>query len=147
MPLFCVIIGMQATLRGVQHESRRHRKLSVPAWAGTTEKSNMKIVQTIARAYQQIYAGEESWIALGNFRNAWYGYAKDNRLALVDDPIAEPEQNTEYTRRWGPSAPPQSISSAIAIAFPVLSGYIIPVTSSQNPGGLSTPIISPPVYS
>ncbi len=43
----------------------------------------VKTVQTIARAYQQICAGEEPWIALGNFRNAWYGYAKDNRLALV----------------------------------------------------------------
>ena len=61
----------------------------------------IKTVQTIARAYQQICTGEDPWIALGNFRNAWYGYAKDNRLALVNDPLTEPEHNTEHTRRWG----------------------------------------------
>ena len=61
----------------------------------------IKTVQTITRAYQQICAGEDPWIALGNFRNAWYGYAKDNRLALVSDPITEPELNTIHTRRWG----------------------------------------------
>jgi hypothetical protein len=34
----------------------------------------VKNVQTMARAYQQICAGEaDPWIALGNFRNAWYG--------------------------------------------------------------------------
>lgn len=62
---------------------------------------NIKSVQTIARAYQQICDGVEPWIALGNFRNAWYGYAKDYRPALVHDPIAEPVQHTEHTRRWG----------------------------------------------
>ncbi len=61
----------------------------------------IKTVQTISRAYQQICTGEDPWIALGNFRNAWYGYAKDNRLALVNDPLTEPEHNTEHTRRWG----------------------------------------------
>ena len=63
--------------------------------------STIKTVQTIARAYQQICSGEEPWIALGNFRNAWYGYAKDYRFALVKDALAEPEQNTLQMRRWG----------------------------------------------
>ena len=59
-------------------------------------------IQTIARAYQQICAGEaEPWIALGNFRNAWYGYAKDIRPDLVREPIAQPTCETEYMRRWG----------------------------------------------
>jgi hypothetical protein len=44
--------------------------------------------------------GEEPWIALGNFRNAWYGYAKDSRAALVSEPLAKPAQNTDHTRRW-----------------------------------------------
>jgi hypothetical protein len=58
-------------------------------------------IQTITRAYQQICAGEaDPWIALGNFRNAWYGYAKDIRSELVSEPPVEPEVNTEYTRRW-----------------------------------------------
>jgi hypothetical protein len=59
-------------------------------------------IQTIARACQQICAGEaEPWIALGNFRNAWYGYAKDIRPDLVREPIAQPTCETEYMRRWG----------------------------------------------
>jgi len=68
---------------------------------GGTMIPTMKTVQTIARAYQQICNGEEPWIALGNFRNAWYGYAKHDRLALVSDRITESELNTEHTRRWG----------------------------------------------
>ena len=45
--------------------------------------------------------GEEPWIALGNFRNAWYGHAKDRRGALVSDPLAKPAQDNELTHRWG----------------------------------------------
>ena len=56
--------------------------------------------QTMTRAYQQICGGEEPWIALGNFRNAWYGYAKDRRVALVSEPLAKPVQDTELTHRW-----------------------------------------------
>jgi hypothetical protein len=38
----------------------------------------------MARAYGQICAGEiDPWIALGNFRNAWHGYAKGIRADLV----------------------------------------------------------------
>ena len=57
-------------------------------------------IQTMKRAYQQICTGEEPWIALGNFRNAWYGYAKDIRAALVNEPLAEAERETEHTHRW-----------------------------------------------
>ncbi len=62
--------------------------------------TNMKVVQTITRAYQQICDGVDPWVALGNFRNAWYGYAKDNRLVLVEEPLVEMEQTTEYALRW-----------------------------------------------
>jgi hypothetical protein len=57
-------------------------------------------LQTMTRAYRQICGGEEPWIALGNFRNAWYGYAKDRRVALVSEPLAKPAQDTELTHRW-----------------------------------------------
>src|SRR5258708_1790452 len=57
-------------------------------------------IQTITRAYQQISAGEDPWIALGNFRNAWYGYAKDMRAALVNEPLEDPIQETEQTLQW-----------------------------------------------
>lgn len=58
-------------------------------------------IQTMARAYRQICEGEQPWIALGNFRNAWYGYAKDRRADLVSEPLVAPEQETEHTLRWG----------------------------------------------
>ncbi len=58
-------------------------------------------IQTMAWAYKQICAGEDPWTALGNFTNAWYGYAKGMRAALVSEPLAEPEQLTEHTLRWG----------------------------------------------
>jgi hypothetical protein len=45
------------------------------------------IIQTMAWAYTQICAGEDPWTALGNFTNAWYGYAKDMRATLVSEPI------------------------------------------------------------
>ena len=55
----------------------------------------------MAHAYQQICVGEELWVALGNFRNAWYGYAKDHRSALVNEPLMEQEHSTIYIRHWG----------------------------------------------
>lgn len=59
-------------------------------------------IQTMARAYAQICAGQiDPWIALGDFRNAWYGYAKDIRADLVNESLAQPAQETEYTRNWG----------------------------------------------
>lgn len=57
-------------------------------------------IQTMKRASQQICAGEDPWIALGNFRNAWYGYARDIRFSLVEEPLEDPGEETEYTRQW-----------------------------------------------
>ena len=59
-----------------------------------------KTLQTMARAYQQICAGEDPWTALGNFKNAWYDYARDHRAALVSDPLGKPETETEHTCHW-----------------------------------------------
>jgi hypothetical protein len=59
-----------------------------------------KTIQTMAWAYQQICAGEDPWTALGNFRNAWYDYAKHIRAALVSEPLGKPNQDTEHTRHW-----------------------------------------------
>src|SRR5260370_31496183 len=56
-------------------------------------------VQTMTNAYHDICTGEDPWTALGNFTNAWYGYATHMREALVSEPIVKPEQETEYTRR------------------------------------------------
>jgi hypothetical protein len=57
-------------------------------------------IQTMTRAYQQICAGEDPWIALGNFRNAWYSYTRDFRSTLVSEMPAQPEHDTEHTWRW-----------------------------------------------
>ena len=59
-----------------------------------------KIMHPMARAYQTICAGEDPWTVLGNFTNAWYDYAKQMRVALVDEPLRMPEPETEHTRHW-----------------------------------------------
>ncbi len=40
-------------------------------------------LQTMAVAYAEICQGEDPWIALGNFMNDWFDYAKDRREQLV----------------------------------------------------------------
>jgi hypothetical protein len=57
-------------------------------------------IETMTWAYAQICKGEDPWTALGNFTNAWYGYAKHIRANLVCEPLVRPEQETEYTHRW-----------------------------------------------
>jgi hypothetical protein len=57
-------------------------------------------IETMTWAYDEICAGEDPWTALGNFSNAWYGYAKHMRADLVSKPLTRPEQETEYTHRW-----------------------------------------------
>jgi hypothetical protein len=58
-------------------------------------------IDTMTYAYQRICQGEDPWTALGDFSNAWYGYAKHIRSNLVKEPLIHPEQETEYTHRWG----------------------------------------------
>ncbi len=58
-------------------------------------------IDTVAYAYQRICQGEDPWTALGDFSNAWYGYAKHIRPDLVKEPLIKPEQETECTQRWG----------------------------------------------
>lgn len=84
-------------------------------------------IQTMAKAYQQICSREvDPWIALGNFRNAWYGYAKDSRSFLISDPLEEPEQATEFTRHW-------SAFCAASVEF-LCDRYSIPCPEwAQNP--------------
>jgi hypothetical protein len=57
-------------------------------------------LQTIAIAYQEICEGVAPWVALGNFMNAWFGYATDKRAQLVFDPISLPASLNTHTRRW-----------------------------------------------
>jgi hypothetical protein len=59
-------------------------------------------IETMRWAYEQICTGEDPWTALGNFTNAWYGYAKHVRADLVHEPLLHLEQETEYTRDYSP---------------------------------------------
>ena len=59
------------------------------------------MIDTMAHAYQRICQGEDPWTALGDFSNAWYGYAKHMRTDLIKEPLLKPERKTEDTRRWG----------------------------------------------
>jgi hypothetical protein len=54
----------------------------------------------MACAYQEICQGEEPWVALGNFMNAWFGYAKDRRFQLVEEPLTLPSDATRAQQRW-----------------------------------------------
>lgn len=80
------------TLRLMAHDyAERHKEPSpLPA-----------VIDTMASAYQRICHGEDAWTALGDFSNAWYGYARHIRPDLVKDPLSKPAQETEATRRWG----------------------------------------------
>jgi hypothetical protein len=71
------------------HEERAQETIILP-----------RTIETMAWAYDEICAGEDSWTALGNFTNAWYGYAKHMRADLVREPLVRPEKETEYTHRW-----------------------------------------------
>src|SRR5215472_15311485 len=64
------------------------------------QSAQPKRPKTIKKAYNDICAGEDPWTALGNFSNAWYGYATHMRSELVSEPLIKPEQETEYTHRW-----------------------------------------------
>jgi hypothetical protein len=57
-------------------------------------------LQTMARSYQEICQGEEPWIALGNFMNAWYGDAKKQRQALISEPLTLVENTTPDLQKW-----------------------------------------------
>ncbi len=57
-------------------------------------------LQTIALTYQQICQGEQPWVALGNFMNDWFDYAKERRSELVAVPISLPETLSHETFRW-----------------------------------------------
>jgi len=57
-------------------------------------------LQTIALTYHQICQGEQPWVALGNFMNDWFDYAKERRSELVAVPISLPETLSHEAFRW-----------------------------------------------
>ena len=57
-------------------------------------------LQTMALTYQEIVQGEEPWIALGNFMNDWFAYAKDKRTQLVAEPVILPKEASTDNIYW-----------------------------------------------
>jgi len=54
----------------------------------------------MALTFQAICQGERPWVALGNFMNEWFDYARKQRAQLVADPLALPETPDLHTLRW-----------------------------------------------
>lgn len=80
-------------------ETIRQMAQTYEAWMQDSSMPS-RALETMKWAYQQICAGKDPWTGLGSFSHAWYGYAKNQRNALVAEPLAHPEQETEYTHRW-----------------------------------------------
>jgi hypothetical protein len=57
-------------------------------------------LQTMAFTYQEICRGERPWVALGNFMNDWFDYAKERRTELVTEPIIVEDTSNSYALRW-----------------------------------------------
>ena len=57
-------------------------------------------LQTVRRSFEQICAGEEPWIALGNFLHQFFGHYKHRREELVCDPLEVLEQHSIEQFRW-----------------------------------------------
>lgn len=57
-------------------------------------------LHTIALAYQKICAGEDPWIALGNFMHDFFGSYAHRRAKLIHEPITLPESLTPQQRQW-----------------------------------------------
>jgi len=57
-------------------------------------------LQTMAFSYQEICQGERPWVALGNFMNDWFDYAKDRRAELVATALSLPSPLSDNSFRW-----------------------------------------------
>ncbi len=55
---------------------------------------------TMAQAYRDICAGEMPWVAIGNFTNEWFDYARDQRGELIAESLVLPEAPTAEQWRW-----------------------------------------------
>ena len=58
------------------------------------EMTTDRRIYTIAQAYRTICAGELPWVAIGNFTNEWFDYARDQREQLIAESLVLPETPT-----------------------------------------------------
>lgn len=57
-------------------------------------------LQTIRCSFEQICAGEEPWLPLGNFMHQFFGYYKHLRSELVQEAIKVPEHCSAEQFQW-----------------------------------------------
>jgi hypothetical protein len=67
---------------------------------GVKEMKTLDTLQTMSLTFQEICQGERPWTALGNFMNYWYAYAKDQREALVADPLPYYDEQNKEHHQW-----------------------------------------------
>ncbi|MBE3558665.1 MAG: hypothetical protein IMW89_05485 [Ktedonobacteraceae bacterium] len=96
-------------------------------------------LQTIAVAYAEICQGEEPWVALGNFMNDWFDYAKNQRELLVADPVVEPESATPTMHRWAAfcAASVEWLCQRYGVSIPAWVSdprYVLPDPWFDSPG-------------
>lgn len=95
-------------------------------------------LQTMALTYAEICQGETPWVALGNFMNDWFDFARERREQLVCEPIVLPPQRSRRCCAGLRSALPRSNGSARAIRYLVPLGPLPQPIPWVSPG-LMTP--------
>ncbi len=57
-------------------------------------------LQTFKRSFEEICAGADPWLPLGNFMHQFFGYYKHLRVELVREPVELPENPSLEQVRW-----------------------------------------------
>lgn len=70
----------------------------VPTTKPTPERREYR-PQTMAETFDRILGGTTPWVAIDGFLDDWRRTAKEQRPALVEQPIASPGDDME-PRRW-----------------------------------------------
>jgi hypothetical protein len=58
------------------------------------------VLHPICSAYHEICQGETPWVALGNFMNDFFGYASEQRQALLQEPCILPPEPSHEQIQW-----------------------------------------------
>ena len=68
---------------------------------GAHGNEKRRSIQTLAEAYRQIRRGTKPWIALNEFFHEWLDYSREQRGALIAEPIlSNPRRGHESPELW-----------------------------------------------